>query len=227
VTAITKLFLGEAHRVVLPGLEPAGGEDVPGDAGHVLLDQRLAPGEVEHAVRREQVLQLQPAHAGGVADLHVEVVVVLVVGVDDADAEGLRVAEGAEVDAVHVDVAEDLHAAFAAQQRVRLQQALREAVHLVARVGDRLPQRVLAPLEQRHGRGEVAQLRVGDRQRHLAALAREVGTERLADRVGRLAVRPLELGGGACGVHRQSRLGRAWVSSIVMRSGAPGSHSAR
>ena len=213
--------------MVAVGGQPFLGEDVAGDAGDVLLDQRLAPGEVEHAVRREQVLEFEPADARGVADLHVEVVVVLVVRVDDADAEGLRVAEGAEVHAVHVDVAEHLHAAFAAQERIRLEQALRKPAHLFGRIRDSLPERVLAAFEQGHRRGELAQLGVRDGQGDFAAFARQIRAEFFADRIRRLAVGPLELGFASGGVHRQSRFGRALVSSITTRSGAPGWHSAR
>ena len=220
-------LLGEADRVVAVGGQPFLREDVAGDAGDVLLDQRLAPGEVEHAVRREQVLELEAADARGVAHLHVEVVVVLVVSVDDADAEGLRVAEGTEVHAVHVDVAEDLHAAFAAQQRVRLEQALRQPPHLLGRIRDGLPERVLAAFEQGHRRGELAQLGVGHGQGDFAAFARKVGAEFFADRVRRFAVGPLELSFASGGVHRQSRFGRELVSSITTRSGEPGWHSAR
>ena len=178
-------LLGEADRMVTVGVEPLLGEDVARDARDVFLDQGLAPGEVEHAVRGEQVFELQAADARGVADLHVEVVVVLVVRVDDADAEGLRVAERAEVDAVDVDVAEDLHAAFAAEQGVRLEQPLGEAAHDFGRVGDGFPQGILAAFEQGHRGGEVAQLRIRDRQRDFAAFAGKVGAELGADRIGR------------------------------------------
>ena len=173
------------------------------------------------------MLELEPADARGVADLHVEVVVVLVIRVDDADAEGLRITEGAEIHAVDVDVAEDLHAAFAAQERVRLEQALRKPAHFFRRIGDGLPEGVLAALEQGHRRGELAQLGVGDGQGDFAAFARQIGAEFFADRIRRLAVGPLELGFASGGVHRQSRFGWALVSSTTTRSGAPGWHSAR
>ena len=142
--------------MVAIGGEPFLGEDVARNARDVLFDQGLAPGEVEHAVRGEQVLEFEAADAGGVADLHVEVVVVLVIGVDDAHAERLRVTKRAEVDTVDIHVAEDLHAAFAAEQGVRLEQTLGEVAHDFGRIGDSLPQGVFAAFEQGHRGGEVA-----------------------------------------------------------------------
>jgi hypothetical protein len=102
------------------------------------------------------VLEFEPADARSVADLHVEVVVVLVVRVDDADAERLGIAEGAEIDAVDVHVAEDLHAPFAAEEGVGLEQALRQAAHDFGRIRDGLPEGILAAFEQGHRGGEVA-----------------------------------------------------------------------
>jgi hypothetical protein len=85
-------------------VEPAFDEDVARDARDVLLDQGVAVGDEVQAVGREQVLELEAVDARGVGLLHVEVVLVVVVGIDDPDAEGRRVAEGAEVDAVDVEV---------------------------------------------------------------------------------------------------------------------------
>ncbi len=220
-------LLGESHRVVPVGGEPLFGENIAGNTRDMLLDQGRFPGEVEHAVRGEQVLELKAADAGGVPDLYVEVILVLVIGVDDAHAERLRVTERAEVDAVDVDVAEDLHAAFPAEKSVRLQQTLGKVAHDFGRISDGFPERVFASFEQRHRGGEVAQLRVRDGQGDFAPFAGEVGTELGADRIGRLAVRPLEFSFGSGGVHRQSRLGRSRVSSTIIWSGWPGWHSAR
>ena len=88
------------------------------------------------------MLELQPADAGGIADLHIEVVVVLVVRINNADAEGLRITERAKIDAVDVDVAEDLHPAFPAEEGVGFQEPLREASHFVLRVSDGFPEGV-------------------------------------------------------------------------------------
>ena len=88
-----------------PLMQPALDEDVAGDAGNMFLDQHAAGGEEAEAVGGEQVFEFQPVDAGGVGLLDVEVVGIVVVGVDDPDAERLRVAEGAEIDAVDVEVA--------------------------------------------------------------------------------------------------------------------------
>ena len=79
----------------------------PGDARDVLLGECATVDEEVHRVGGEYVLQGEPVDAGGVGPLHVVVVVVVVELVDDADAEGAGVAEGAVVDAVHHEVFED------------------------------------------------------------------------------------------------------------------------
>ena len=67
--------------------EPALDEDVARDAGDVLLDERRAVGDEIQAVGGEEVLEFEAVDAGRVGLLHVKIVLVVVVGVDDADAE--------------------------------------------------------------------------------------------------------------------------------------------
>jgi hypothetical protein len=64
------------------------------------------------------MLELEPVDAGGVGLLDVEIVLIVVVRVDDPDAERRRVAEGAEVDAVDVEVPDDGEVAVDLEQCV-------------------------------------------------------------------------------------------------------------
>ena len=103
---------------------------MPGD---VLLDQRAPVRQEIEAVRGEEVLQLESVDAGGVRLLHVEVVLVVVVGVDDPDPEGRRVAEGAEVHPVDVEVLHDRQVAVDLEERIDLLQGLVQGAHLARR----------------------------------------------------------------------------------------------
>ncbi len=62
-------------------------------------------GEIGEPVRGEQVFQFQAIDAGGIGLFDVIVIVIVVEFVDDPDAEGMRVGEGAKVDARYVEVA--------------------------------------------------------------------------------------------------------------------------
>ena len=59
----------------------------------MFFDEGLSIDQVVDAVGRQQMFQFEPPDAGGVRDLEVEIVVYLVVGVDDLDAEGFRISE--------------------------------------------------------------------------------------------------------------------------------------
>ena len=105
----------------------------------MFLDQHAAGGEEAEAVGREQVFELQPVDAGGIGLLDVEVVGIVVEGVDDPDAERLRIPEGAEVDAVDVEVAHDREIAVDLEQGVDALEVFVERAHLLGMVRHRFP----------------------------------------------------------------------------------------
>ena len=63
----------------------------------MLFDQGLVMDEKDDAVGREQVFQFQSVHARGVGPFDIEMVVVIVESVDDADSKRLGVPEGTMV----------------------------------------------------------------------------------------------------------------------------------
>ena len=97
-------LLGDTDGFQVAVMQPALDEDIARDAWNVLLDQHAAAGEKAEPVGGEQVLEFKTVDARGIGFLDIEVVGIVVVGVDDPDAERLRVAEGAEIDAVDVEV---------------------------------------------------------------------------------------------------------------------------
>jgi hypothetical protein len=58
------------------------------------------------------VFHFQSVNAVGIGLFDIEVIVVIVVFVDDSDAEGLAVTEVAEVDAGHIEVTGESHVTF-------------------------------------------------------------------------------------------------------------------
>jgi hypothetical protein len=158
--------------------EPVADVDVARDPRHVLLHQGVAVGEEVDPVRREQVLELQAVHARGVRLLHVEVVLVVVVGIDDPDTEGRRIAEGAEVDPVDVEVADHREIAVDLEPGVDLLQGLVEVRHLAGVVDHGVPERRLAVfVGQRDDLVKRAQPLVGDREIALAPVAPQVAAQ--------------------------------------------------
>ncbi len=88
------------------------------------------------------MLKLQSIGAGGVRLFDVEVVLVVVAGVYDADAKRLGVSKYAVVDAVDVKVLHDGLVAPRSQDRVDPLQSLVELPHYEGLVDQGLPERV-------------------------------------------------------------------------------------
>ena len=141
-------LFGEPDDFHLGVVQPVLDEEIPGNTGHVLLDERVSAGQVVHAVGREQVLELQPVNPRGIRPLDVKVILVVVVGIDDPDPERLGVSERTIVHAIDVKVVERRTVATAFQQGVNVFQRLENPRHLERPVSDRLPQGVVPGLVQ-------------------------------------------------------------------------------
>jgi len=206
-------LLGDADRLKLGIVHPPRDEDVARDAGDVLLDQGVAVREEVEPVGRQQVLQFQAVDARGIRLLHVEVVLVVVVGVDHAHAERRRVAEAAEIHAVDVEVLHHRQVAVDLQAGVDALQALVERGHLLGTVDHRVPQRGPAlGVAQRDRLVEVAEPLVRHRQFALAPVAVQVGAQPFTDRNTRL----LRRGRDETQVLRHARR-LAFGASLAMR----------
>ena len=180
-------LLGDPDRAQLRAVEPALDEDVPGYPRDVLLDERRPVSEEIEAVRGEQVLKLKAVDPRRVGLLHVEVVLVVVVRVDDPDPEGRRVPERAEIDAVRVEVLDDRHVAVDLEHRVHLLERLVQRAHLLPLVDHRVPQgRLAVGVCERNHLAEAPEPLVGDRKVPLPLVGAQVPAQALADGIGRL-----------------------------------------
>ena len=192
-------LLGDPDGFQVTVIQPAFDEDIAGNAGNVLLDQHAAAGEKTEPVRGKQVLEFKAVDARGIGLLDIEMVGIVVVGVDDPDAERLRVAEGAEVDAVDVKVRHDREIAVDLEQGVDALQILVECAHVLGAVGHGLPERRPAVgVNKRRGLLEITEPFIRDGQLAVAPVAVQVGAEFADDGIARLLLRLVD-------VHRVSR----------------------
>ena len=128
------------------------------------------------------MLKLETVNARGIAALDVEVVGVVVVGVNNSDAKGGGVAEGTKVYAVNVEVAHHRKVAVHAQDGIHAFQIIVQRLHLQAVVENTLPERGAAEaIGERHAVTETHQALVVDREFAVAPVAAQIGAQTFAD----------------------------------------------
>ena len=185
-------LLGDADRAEFLPMQPAVDKNISGNPDDVLFDEGRAVRDVVEAVGREQVLEFETVDAGGVGFLHVEIVLIVVVGVDDPDAKRGRVAEGAKIHAVDVEMVDDRKITVDLEDRVDFFQCLVEGGHLGLVVDHGIPERGLAVfVGERNDFVKRPESFVGDGEIAFATVAAEVAPEIWADGKARLT-----LGGG-------------------------------
>ena len=128
------------------------------------------------------MLELKAVDARGVRLFDVEVVLIVVVGVDDPDAERGGVSKRAEVDAIDVEVLHHGEVAVDFQESIDLLQCVVEFAHLGGVVDDGFPKRG-PPLfvGQSNALAKAAEAFVGDGEIALAFVAAEVAEQIGAD----------------------------------------------
>src|SRR5208283_2952857 len=106
----------------------------------------------------------------------------------------LRVPEGAEVDAIDVEVAHDREIAIDLEQGVDALEVFVERAHRLGMIRDRFPQRGLpGGVHERGGLLKIPEPFVADGQFAIAPIAAQVGPELIDDRIARLFVRRRDL----------------------------------
>ena len=70
----------------------------------MLLNQGSVIHQKVQVVRRKHVLKFQPVHPRSIGALHIKIGEVIVEDVSNLDAKGLRIAKGAVVNRIHIEV---------------------------------------------------------------------------------------------------------------------------
>ena len=144
----------------------------------MLFDEGAFVDEELYAVRGQELFELEAVDARGVAPLDVEEDVVVIDHIPDLDPEGLRVAEGAEGDAVDRDEGQDGVAAVRVEYGVDAFQAEHKLVPVRVGVQAIDPQGVPAlTIEDGHATLEPQKVLVGDRDVHRTVMRVEVGLQ--------------------------------------------------
>ncbi len=140
------------------------------------------------------MFELQAVDAGGIRFFDVKVVGIIVEGIDDPDAERLRIPEGAKVDAIDVEVAHDREIAVDLEQRIDALEVFVEHAHLLGMIRHRFPEGGLSGGVHERGRLlKIPESLVTDGQIAIAPVTAQVGPELINNRIARLFVRRRDL----------------------------------
>lgn len=189
-------FLGQPDLVGTGLIEVFLDENISGDAGNMFLHQGILMGKIGDAVGRKQVLQLKAVDTGGVGDLDIVVVVVIVELVHDADPERVGVAEAAVVDPGHIQMLGESEIPFGFEDGVHLYQSFADELEFPHIVENGFPVGIAPMLvQQGNGVGEMKQVSVRYGELHFPAMLFEIRAKAILHRKhGLLAGRLVGLG---------------------------------
>lgn len=148
---------------------PVLDKHIPRQANEVLFNEGIVVANEVHAIGRQQVLELQSVNSRGIRFFDVEVILIVVAGIDDPDSERLGVSECAIIDAIHVEMMDNREVAARFDNGIDLFQALGKLGDHDVIVDDGLPKRILViVVVKRSGGLELLEFLIGDWQALLA-----------------------------------------------------------
>lgn len=153
-------------------------ENISGDTHHVFLHKNIVGDEVVHAVWRKKMFQFKAIDAGSVVFLDVIIVLILVVRIDDANAEGIGISEGAVIDPVDIKMIREGGIPFGFEHGVNAGEVLVEPTPDLRAINDGSPESIIAiAVVEGHGFGPFPQTGVRNRKFEGPVIIAQVGSQ--------------------------------------------------